>query len=324
MTETEPLTAKRVRAEVSALDAEDEESRDANKRARNATSQQNKRRRELESSRHIGVAIACTPERYCFSDTPDGTVSRMIVKYLRNLQQNDYVARPQNWSEIIHLQSRRQELQQPPLQHPWNHLRCTHYCVAATDADLDYRLTSGLPLPVLITAQSAHGNQITAQCSWYNEPIENLLDEILKDGQALIQIQDYSMATISELSVGKRCKDVRDRFCIDPQVRNCAWNYLEVDDRLTGFKRPKVSREWRETSRLAIYQSNRRKIEPITLVRTLKCKEDGLMAPGFGGEFWLFCSCRRGSGNLDVLFGGEENNLAARPHNTRSESVGRI
>lgn len=93
-------------------------------------------------------------------------------------------------SEIIHLSSSRQELRQLPLQHPWNHLPCIHYCIAAapTDADLDFHLTSGLQLPILVTPQSTLGNQIAAQCSWFKEPIEKLLDEIFKEEQALIQV----------------------------------------------------------------------------------------------------------------------------------------
>jgi hypothetical protein len=65
---------------------------------------------------YIGIATTCTPKKYPSFDTPDGTVARMMVRYMQNLQQNDCVARPQNWSQIIHLPSSRRE--QPPSQHP--------------------------------------------------------------------------------------------------------------------------------------------------------------------------------------------------------------
>lgn len=186
----------------------------------------------MQSSRCIGIATICTPDKYPSFDTPDGTVSQMMVKYIQNLQLNDCVARPQNWSEVIHqLSSRR--------QHPWNNLRSIHYCVAATQADLDRQLNSGLPLPVLIAPQSALGAEITGQSPWFSEPLDRLLDEIFKEPASIIQVQDHAMATIDEFTVEKTCKEVRDRFRMDPQKRGCAWNCLEIDDRLSGHKGPK-------------------------------------------------------------------------------------
>ena len=216
----------------------------ARKRLQNRQRQQNKRKRDIRSFRYTGIATTCTPEKYPSFDTPDGTVSQFMVKYMQNLQQNDCVARPQNWSEIIHLPSSQREPsqrepRQPPSQHPWNSLRSIHYCVAATHADLEQQLNSGLPLPVLIAPPSALGQEITSQCPWFYQPLEKLLDEILKEEQASIQVQDHAMANIDVFTVEKKCRDVRDRFRMDPQKRGCAWNCLEIDDRLSGHKGPK-------------------------------------------------------------------------------------
>jgi hypothetical protein len=219
--------------------AEDAESDKARKRLQNRLRQINKRKRDTRSLRYHGIATTCTPEKHPSFDAPDGTVSQMIVGYIQSLQENDCVACPQIWSEIIHLPSSRREQRQPPSQHPWNNLRSIHYYVAATHTDLEQQLNSGLPLPVLIAPQSALGQEITTQCPWFSQPLEKLLDEILKNEQASIQVQDHAMATIDVFTVEKKCRDVRDRFRMDPQRRGCAWNCLEIDDRLSGHKGPK-------------------------------------------------------------------------------------
>jgi len=55
-----------------------------------------------------------------------------------------------------------------------------------------------------------------------------------------MQVQDYAMANIDEFTVKKKtCREVRDRFRMDPQEHGCAWNYLKVDDNLPGHKGPK-------------------------------------------------------------------------------------
>jgi hypothetical protein len=90
---------------------------------------------------------------------------------------------------------------------------------------LDQQLNSGLLL--------------TTQCPWFYKPLEELLDKILEVEQASIQVQDHSMANIDDFTVEKTCGEVRDRFRMDPDERGCAWNCLEIDDRLSGHKGPK-------------------------------------------------------------------------------------
>lgn len=161
----------------------------------------------------------------------------MMGKYIQNLQQNDCVARPPNWSVILHLPSSRAE--QPPSQHPWNELRTVHYCVAASSADLHLQLETGLLLPVLVVPNSVLGQEITSECRWFQQPLEGLLDEIFKQGSASIQVQDHAQARLGVFTMDKKCDEVRDRFRMDPQKRGCAWNCLEIDDRLPGHKGPK-------------------------------------------------------------------------------------
>jgi hypothetical protein len=40
--------------------------------------------------------------QYPLLETPEGTAFRQVVDYIQNLQENDCVARPQNWVEIIY------------------------------------------------------------------------------------------------------------------------------------------------------------------------------------------------------------------------------
>ena len=233
---TAPLR-KRVKALTPGQDAEFKK---AQKRLQDSLRQSNKRKRDMQSSCCTGIAMTCTPEKYPLFDAPGGTVSQFLVRYIQNLQQNDCVARPQNWSEILHLRSVQREQLQSPSQHSWNNLRSIHYCVAATHVDLEQQLSLGLPLPILIAPQSTLGQETITQCPWFYQPLEKLLDEILKEEQASIQVQDHSMAGIDVFTVEKKCRDVRDRFRMDLQTRGCAWNCLEIDDRLSGHKGPKI------------------------------------------------------------------------------------
>jgi hypothetical protein len=119
-------------------------------------------------------------------DTPEGTAFRQVADYMQNLQMNDCIARPQGWAKIIYQQSSAKE--QPPSQHPWQRLRSDHYCIVATHEELKKQLDSGLCLPVVITPESALGQEITTQCSWSKQPVEKILDEIFAEGRASIQV----------------------------------------------------------------------------------------------------------------------------------------
>lgn len=224
------------------------------KRERDALRQRKKRERDVQSSAHTGIPTTCTPTAYPAFQSPDGTVAKTMANYIQNLQQNDCAARPQNWSEIIHLRSNRGELGSRPLEHPWNYLRHVHYCVAPTHADLEQQLNAGLPLPVLISPSSNLGREIMTQSRWFHQPLDKLLNEILKEEQAKIQVQDHARSNVGVFTVTKTCKDVRDRFRTDPQKRGCAWNCLEIDDRLPGHKGPKCLehgaklRDWQFTN----------------------------------------------------------------------------
>lgn len=219
------------------LDDQSAEARKTHQRTLNRSRQAKKRKVDFQSSPCVGIATTCTPSKYPPFDSPNGSVSQMMGNYIQNLQQNDCVARPLNWSEIIHLPSSR--AQQPPTKHPWNVLRPVHYCVAATNADLHLQLEAGLLLPVLVAPNSVLGHEITSECHWFQQPLEELLDKVFKDGQASIQVQDHAQASLDVFTVDKKCDEVRDRFRLDLQERGCAWNCLEIDDRLPGHKGPK-------------------------------------------------------------------------------------
>jgi hypothetical protein len=201
-----------------------------------AARKRRKREKDAKCSPNIGIATECTPEKYAQFDAPEGTVSRRMAEYVRNLQENDCVARPQNWAEIIYC--RKERVLRPPSQHPWQNLRSNHYCVAATHNDLEEYFKSGFSLPVLIVPESALGQDITGGCSWFQEPLANILDEVLKDPEATVQVQDHALAEIAEFTVSKRCDEVRNRFRLDPQQRGCPWNCLEIVDLLAGHKGP--------------------------------------------------------------------------------------
>ena len=65
-----------------------------------------------------------------------------------------------------------------------------------------------------------------------------LLDEILKNTQAPVEVQDHTKPNLNEFTLTKTCKEVRDRFDIRVEDRGCPWNCLEIRDRLSDFKGP--------------------------------------------------------------------------------------
>lgn len=94
-------------------------------------------------------------------------------------------------------------------------------------------------MPVLIAAESL-GQEIISQCPYFHQPLGKLLDEVLKEEQASIQVQDHALADISVFTGEKKCRDVRDRFRMSLEDRGPTWNCLEIDDCLPGHKGPKM------------------------------------------------------------------------------------
>lgn len=80
--------------------------------------------------------------------------------------------------------------------------------------------------------------RIQRQSTWYGEPLDHLLDEILGDSQDTIEVQDHSQPTLNEFTLTKTCQEVRKQFNTAIEDRGCPWNCLEIRDQLSGFKDP--------------------------------------------------------------------------------------
>ncbi|MCJ1269141.1 hypothetical protein MMC22_009030 [Lobaria immixta] len=101
------------------------------------------------------------------------------------------------------------------------------------------QLNNGLPLPIFIPPGSQLGQDFASQTPWPSQPLEALLDLILKPNSTLIETQDHSLPSIDMFTVTLTYKDVRARFNLDPNHRGPAWNCLEIKDTLVGFKGPR-------------------------------------------------------------------------------------
>lgn len=101
------------------------------------------------------------------------------------------------------------------------------------------QLEFGLFLPVVILPQSELSSSIARQSIWSGQPLEKLLDQILKYTQATIPVQDHSMPSLDNFTITKTCEEVRARFHIRPEDRGCPWNCVDIKDWLFGFKGPK-------------------------------------------------------------------------------------
>lgn len=204
-----------------------------------------KRQRDDKILLFIDIPTSCNPEKYPPHDTTPNTVSSMYLRYIQNLQQNDCVARPENWVGILNHSSYQKRLKeagikQTALQHSWNNLYSIHYIPVDTAAGLQEQLNNGLPLPVFILPGSELGLEIASQNVWSSQPLSVLLDEILKPDNGPINIQDHGLDSIKVFTVGKTCKNVRNRLSLELNHRGPAWNCLEIKDTLTGFKGPKA------------------------------------------------------------------------------------
>lgn len=171
------------------------------------------------------------------------------MRYLHNLQQNDTVARPTNWSLVLHdsavrkkyglTLSDRDKTKKTPHQHVWNRLSLNHYYVANTSAELQNQLDSGLLLPVLILPNSELGLSISSQSTWSGRTIESLLNVIFDDSNELINVQDHSKPQLGQFTTKITCEVVRARYRLSTEERGCSWNCMDLGDSLRGFKGPK-------------------------------------------------------------------------------------
>ncbi|MCJ1271109.1 hypothetical protein MMC22_011008 [Lobaria immixta] len=230
-------------------DKPDENAREIEKRRKETERKAAKRKRDANKSLELQAPIVCEPTKYSFYDAPANTVGHSIIKYLSNLQQNDAVARPTNWASVLldssirkkyHVSlSNRKSDKEPIQQHVWHQLNPNHYSIASTIAEFQNQLDSGLYLPVLIPPSSELGLTISSQSTWSGESLEALLDEILQDKSAPIEVQDHSIPTLHHFTMARTSEVVRSRFELNSKDRGCPWNCLEIDDCLSGFKRPK-------------------------------------------------------------------------------------
>lgn len=194
------------------------------------------------------IPLVGQPEKYLLYDAPANTASFMIVQYFHNLQLNDMIARPTNWSSILNsvlIRKKYDSIPQPESKlflsdHPWHRASLNHYHPVSTESELKTQLDKGLPLPVLILPGTSLSTTISSQSIWSTLPHEKILDTILKDKSAKIEIQDHSLSDLGSFTIAKTCEEVRSRFNIRIEDRGLPWNCLDIGDRLLGFKGPKV------------------------------------------------------------------------------------
>lgn len=101
-------------------------------------------------------------------------------------------------------------------------------------------MEAGLILPIVILPNSELSLSIASQHAWSGLSLDILLDSIFEGKKGSIEVQDHSLASLKDFTVTKTSDIVRSRFSLDLKDRGCPWNYLEVDDRLPGFKGPQL------------------------------------------------------------------------------------
>lgn len=82
------------------------------------------------------------------------------------------------------------------------------------------QLDSVLLLPGLILPQSELSSSIQSQSIWSGQSLESLLDEILKDTQAAIEVQDHIKQNLNEFTITKMCKEVRIDFVFHQKIED--------------------------------------------------------------------------------------------------------
>ena len=207
-----------------------------------------KQKRDVDKSSGINIPIVCHPRKHPLYNPSLNTVSRSVVQYIHNLQQNDITARPTKWSLVLLNSSVRRknnlilsywkknkELAQHQM---WHCPSLNHYYMASISLQFKAQLDSGLSLPVLILSEKELGILISTQSIWSGQSFESLIDKILKHKNASIEGQDQSISSLEQITKTKTCELVRARFELALEDQGCPWNYLEVQDCLPGFKSP--------------------------------------------------------------------------------------
>ena len=188
-----------------------------------------RRQEEIEANPMIGIAHHCTPTKYLPYQALANSVASTLLQYFTKLQQNDCPARVENRSSVLNqLDYKRDHSLVKFSDHLWNNMDCTHYVLIASLLGLHNQLSTGLPLPVLISPLSRLGKDISAQTHWSQSSLRTVLDRILVPDSTEIAVQDHSKPKLDTFTISKSCKVVRNRFNLPFQNRGPAWNCLEA------------------------------------------------------------------------------------------------
>lgn len=209
-----------------------------------------KRKRDIDNSTLNYIPFQYDPPKYLFYNSPANTVGHLMVQYFSSLQNNDIIARPTGWTGLfLEPAIRKKHALSPPTSstqkapidpHPWFGISSDHYSLASIEAELEAEMNNGLPLPVFISSQSQLGQTIASQHSWSGLSLDDLFRNIFNGKDLPIPVQDHGLPTLAEFTTIKTTGLVESRFSLELKDRGCPWNCLEVDDRLAGFKGPKL------------------------------------------------------------------------------------
>ena len=70
--------------------------------------------------------------------------------------------------------------------------------------------------------------------------LKDLFQNIFNRKDLPILVQDHGLPILAEFTTVKTTGLMKSRFSLEFNDQDCLWNCLEVDDRLAGFKRPKL------------------------------------------------------------------------------------
>ncbi|MCJ1349757.1 hypothetical protein MMC31_007998, partial [Peltigera leucophlebia] len=152
-----------------------------------------------------------------------------------------------------------------------------------TDVEVQAQLDSGLRLPV----ESELSTRIQRQSVWFGETLDSLLDEILGDSQATIEVQDHAKLSLNKSTLTKTYREVRIRFNIPLADRGCPWNCLEFRDQLSGFKGPLSLRQGEGETDIPIHQWNVPIVDQRLLVSEIHSGSTAHVDVGFAT--WVSC-----------------------------------
>lgn len=272
----------------------------AKRRRVDAERKQRKRKQDAELAPQVKIPLFYQPERHLLYDAPANCASFLITRYLRNLQGNQVVARPNNWSEVLNNilvrkkygLSTSQRSKRSTHEHVWNHVSLNH-CPVSTHDEFRHQLDSGLSLPVLILPGTELSLSIASQSIWSGRSLNDLLDEVLKEKSAVIKVQDHGLPNLCVFTTTKTCEEVRSRFNVKPEDRGCPWDCLKIFDDLYGFKGPK----------LLEYGASLRKWQLANPSNTSISLKDSAYAPVRGSECinqWLLISEKHSASTAHV------------------------